>query len=249
MAYLEGIKTTVKPTSWAPNTIYFVLQGDVSETYITDNSGNPKPVGNTELVQNLLDQYENQRLSIHVSDRNNPHRVTKSQVGLPDADNTSDINKPISTATQIALDGKVDNIRVLTDVPEDAVFTDTVYSLFTELNDTPIAIDPLKSLRGNAAGTALEFVEAVSQSDVTQHESALLITSSQILDFDQLRTYVHDQGIPSLVWSINHNLDKYPSAAAIDTAKTVVVGQIEYIDLNNLTITFNASFSGEAYIN
>jgi hypothetical protein len=89
----------------------------------------------------------------------------------------------------------------------------------------------------------------VTEGDVTQHELALTVTSSQISDFDELRSYVHDQGVPSLVWSINHNLNKYPSAAAIDTASTVVVGQVEYVDLNNLKITFNSSFSGEAYIN
>lgn len=36
----------------------------------------------------------------------NPHNVTKSDVGLSNADNTSDLNKPISTATQTALDSK-----------------------------------------------------------------------------------------------------------------------------------------------
>lgn len=44
----------------------------------------------------------------HVSNTNNPHQVTKAQVGLGNADNTSDLNKPISTATQTALDGKAD---------------------------------------------------------------------------------------------------------------------------------------------
>jgi hypothetical protein len=45
-------------------------------------------------------------LSGHVASTNNPHSVTKSQVGLGNADNTSDANKPVSTATQSALDGK-----------------------------------------------------------------------------------------------------------------------------------------------
>lgn len=43
----------------------------------------------------------------HIYDTNNPHNVTKSQVGLGNVDNTSDANKPISTATQTALDGKL----------------------------------------------------------------------------------------------------------------------------------------------
>ena len=38
----------------------------------------------------------------------NPHGVTKSEVGLSNVDNTSDINKPISTATQTALNTKID---------------------------------------------------------------------------------------------------------------------------------------------
>lgn len=43
-------------------------------------------------------------LSAHLGDFNNPHNVTKSQVGLGNADNTADIDKPISTAVQAELD-------------------------------------------------------------------------------------------------------------------------------------------------
>lgn len=43
----------------------------------------------------------------HISNKNNPHEVTKAQVGLGNCDNTSDLDKPISTATQTALNGKV----------------------------------------------------------------------------------------------------------------------------------------------
>ncbi|MCA9367876.1 hypothetical protein KC887_06485 [Candidatus Kaiserbacteria bacterium] len=42
----------------------------------------------------------------HATDTANPHSVTKSQVGLANADNTSDANKPVSTAQQTALDLK-----------------------------------------------------------------------------------------------------------------------------------------------
>ena len=44
----------------------------------------------------------------HENNKENPHEVTKDQVGLGNVDNTSDIDKPISTATQEALDTKVD---------------------------------------------------------------------------------------------------------------------------------------------
>ena len=42
-------------------------------------------------------------LKLHKADAN-PHSVTKSQVGLGNADNTSDMDKPVSTAQQNALD-------------------------------------------------------------------------------------------------------------------------------------------------
>lgn len=45
-------------------------------------------------------------LTNHTGDTNNPHGVTKSQVGLANVDNTSDVNKPVSTATQTALNLK-----------------------------------------------------------------------------------------------------------------------------------------------
>lgn len=41
----------------------------------------------------------------------NPHNVSKTDVGLGNVDNTSDANKPISTATQTALDSKLDDTQ------------------------------------------------------------------------------------------------------------------------------------------
>ena len=45
-------------------------------------------------------------LETHINNKTNPHEVTKDQVGLGNVDNTSDANKPISNATQTALNGK-----------------------------------------------------------------------------------------------------------------------------------------------
>mgnify|MGYP004528985389 CR=1 FL=1 len=49
-------------------------------------------------------------VTAHTSNTNNPHKVTKEQVGLGSVDNTSDLNKPVSTATKTALDKKVDKV-------------------------------------------------------------------------------------------------------------------------------------------
>lgn len=42
-------------------------------------------------------------LNSHILLKNNPHDVTKAQIGLGNVDNTSDADKPVSTATQAAL--------------------------------------------------------------------------------------------------------------------------------------------------
>lgn len=44
----------------------------------------------------------------HEANRQNPHQVTKAQLGLGNVDNTSDMQKPISTAVQAALNQKAD---------------------------------------------------------------------------------------------------------------------------------------------
>lgn len=56
------------------------------------------PEGSADSVQS--------NLTAHINDKSNPHGVTKAQVGLGNVDNTSDLSKPISTATQTALNGK-----------------------------------------------------------------------------------------------------------------------------------------------
>lgn len=43
------------------------------------------------------------QLNTHTADTNNPHNTTKAQVGLANADNTSDVNKPVSTAQAAAI--------------------------------------------------------------------------------------------------------------------------------------------------
>ena len=52
-------------------------------------------------------------LTAHTTNTNNPHNVTKSQIGLSNVDNTADVNKPISTATQNALNNKADKATTL----------------------------------------------------------------------------------------------------------------------------------------
>ena len=51
------------------------------------------------------------QIDTHIANTSNPHSVTKAQVGLSNADNTSDVNKPVSTA-QAAADSAVQAFAV-----------------------------------------------------------------------------------------------------------------------------------------
>ena len=61
--------------------------------------------------------------------------------------------------------------------------------------------------------------------------------------------YVHSQGVTSATWVVTHNLNKKCSVTVVDSADTVVVGEIVYNSVNQVTLTFSGSFSGKAYFN
>lgn len=63
------------------------------------------------------------------------------------------------------------------------------------------------------------------------------------------KNYVHDQIASSKIWTINHNLNKYPSVMVVNSAGTVALGEITYTSLNQVVITFSAQFSGKAFLN
>ena len=61
--------------------------------------------------------------------------------------------------------------------------------------------------------------------------------------------FVFDQGPASDTWDIVHNLGKFPSVTPVDTSGSVVDGDVDYIDSDHLIVSFNAPFSGKAYLN
>jgi hypothetical protein len=63
------------------------------------------------------------------------------------------------------------------------------------------------------------------------------------------KNFVFAQAVAASVWDVQHDLDKYPSVSIVNDNNMQVFGEVEYIDTNNLTITFAAAFSGKAYMN
>lgn len=62
-------------------------------------------------------------------------------------------------------------------------------------------------------------------------------------------TYTHTQTSASAQWTITHSLNCFPSVTVVDSAGSVVVGDVEYISATTVRVTFVAAFAGKAYLN
>lgn len=101
--------------------------------------------------------------------------LVKGDVGLGNVDNTSDLSKPISTATQTALDGKQ---------PLSTILTNTTAS-FTTLQETKLAgieagADVTDATNVNAAGAVMESDYSPSHSILVQQSGTGSPTALQV---------------------------------------------------------------------
>ena len=85
----------------------------------------------------------------HISNTSNPHSVTKTQLGLSNVDNTSDANKPVSTAQQTAIDAKVTN-AITNGVTTIAPAQDAVFDALALKQDALVSATNIKTVNGNS---------------------------------------------------------------------------------------------------
>ena len=63
------------------------------------------------------------------------------------------------------------------------------------------------------------------------------------------KNFVFNQAVASATWTVQHDLDKFPSCTMVLSTGQQGYGDVTFIDENNLTITFAGAESGKAYIN
>lgn len=88
----------------------------------------------------------------HINNFDNPHKTTKSQIQLGNVDNTSDVDKPVSTAQQKAIDGAYANSNKYTD-----------QKIADLINGAPETMDTLKEV-ADAIEKNKSVVEALDKS-------------------------------------------------------------------------------------
>lgn len=102
---------------------------------ITDNPDGTQTINASGEVS-ATDEVARQAISDHEADVNNPHSVTKNQIGLGNVDNTSDADKPISTAAQTVLNSKQDTISDLAAIRSNATAGAEAATVVQGINET-----------------------------------------------------------------------------------------------------------------
>ncbi len=125
------------------------------QTLIVARPGPPGPNDHTLLAN--IGANSHAAIDTHVASRANPHVVTKAQVGLGNVDNTSDAAKPISTATQTALNGKAatTHSHAIADVTNLQVSLDAKQSASSEVARR-LAADVTTTVTTNTYATGLD---------------------------------------------------------------------------------------------
>ena len=99
------------------------------------------------------------------------------------------------------------------------------------------------------------FVEPLAKINVKASVSCPAVPTNvcTVLDLADILadegTYTQCFENASATWTVTHNLGKFPSVTVVDSANTVVVGNVDYTNSLQLVITFNAAFSGCVYLN
>lgn len=115
----------------------------------------------------------------------------------------------------------------------------SAYEIWLKLGGEGTEEDFINSLKA-------EFVGTLSAEYVIETLNKQFINE---LDRLKLIGFSHDQIVASNKWIINHNMDKYPSVTVVDSAGSMVVGDVEYVSSNQIILYFIAEFSGKAYLN
>jgi hypothetical protein len=128
----------------------------------------------------------------------------------------------------------------------------------TVLNITDESVQIIEVAKQGMSGTSYSIVadrtELTGQVELIAGDNVSLDVDNEnktitVNSLSSDKNYIHNQLVASSVWTIIHNLDKHPSVTVVDSSDSVVVGDISYDSLNQLTVVFSAEFGGKAYVN
>jgi predicted NAD/FAD-binding protein len=155
----------------------------------------------------------------------------------------------------------VNNLTVGTAVPVGALFTDTIYEHPGTHPATMIVQDETHRFVTDSEKNFWSYKWTYDENTIKNVKvfnsfNSDLVDGKDINDYYNknevdtlISRFIYYQPTPMLDWLITHNLNRFPSSVVItDSAGSVVEGAIQYIDVNNIKVSFNYQFSGTAFI-
>lgn len=62
-------------------------------------------------------------------------------------------------------------------------------------------------------------------------------------------TYTHTQSIPAAVWTVAHNLGRFPSVSVVDHLGGLLTPDVRYLDADLVQVIHSTPLIGKAYCN
>lgn len=141
--------------------------------------------------------------------------------------------------------------------PDETFAVGSVYHVFPRFSNVHAALFqdqagtiPLPNPGLTGAGGVIQFF--VDNGDYWLHISGQ--SFYLIVDLDPNLTHVWPstfqwmQPVPAAVWVINHGLNSFPSVTVLDPGNEQLFGSVDYVDDDNLTITFSSPQAGVALL-
>lgn len=119
----------------------------------------------------------------HVGNTSNPHSVTKAQVGLGNVDNTSDVNKPVSTAQAAALASKGANTFTGDQTLSNNYLIDAVAVGLKEFRSTQAISAGVLNLNINHAVSAVSLNANVTSIVLANNTATATLVPSHTIEF------------------------------------------------------------------
>ena len=172
----------------------------------------------------------------HVNNTNNPHNVTKSQVGLSDVDNTSDADKPISTATQAALDSKANASTTYTKIEVDTALDGKQPTLTT---------DQLAAVNSGITSTDVEQIET--------NKNNIMLVADQAITYNRLEHVASSKTENNVTFTVNSDksITVSTNGAASDNTVLVVTNYMptaDYVNNKIIGVPVGSTFDSCLYV-
>lgn len=101
--------------------------------------------------------------------------------------------------------------------------------------------------KGEKIYIATQDVPEGTSIENTEYWNIFLDVESMVSGSD--KTYRFQQTEPSTEWIVLHNLNKYPSVIITDALGNLIIGDVQYIDLNSLKINLTIPTNGWVNLN